>query len=167
MGWMLCTVSKGLLWLQGLTGSVRILGRGEGGGRGMELHRKGHGLGFGIWGVLSFSTLSVWGFLGGSVIKNPPTNKGDTGSIPGSGRSPGEKKRQPTPVFLPGKSHGQRRLGVQSMVLTKLAMAEQAYTLEDGEGSDKRKRREVGFGEKRNRGRKGVCFEGEGNSFAV
>ena len=80
----------------------------------MELHRKGPGLGFGIWGVLSFSTLSVWGFLGGSVIKNPPTNKGDTGSIPGSGRSPGEKKRQPTPVFLPGKSHGQRRLGGHS-----------------------------------------------------
>ena len=61
----------------------------------MELHRKGHGLGFGIWGVLSFSTLSVWGFLGGSVIKNPPTNKGDTGSIPGSGRSPREGNGNP------------------------------------------------------------------------
>ena len=31
-------------------------------------------------------------------------------SIPGSGRSPGEGKWQPTPVFLPGKSHGQRNL---------------------------------------------------------
>ena len=32
------------------------------------------------------------GFLGGSVVKNMPTNagdKGDMGSIPGSGRSPG------------------------------------------------------------------------------
>ena len=26
----------------------------------------------------------------GSVLKNPPTNTGDTGSIPESGRSPGE-----------------------------------------------------------------------------
>ena len=30
------------------------------------------------------------GFLGGSVVKNPPGNVGDTGSIPGSGNSPGE-----------------------------------------------------------------------------
>ena len=28
-------------------------------------------------------------FLGGSVVKNPPDNAGDMGSIPGSGRSPG------------------------------------------------------------------------------
>ena len=27
------------------------------------------------------------GFLGGSVIKNPPHKTGDTGSIPGRGRS--------------------------------------------------------------------------------
>ena len=34
----------------------------------------------------------LWGFPGGSVIKNPPANagiSGDTGSIPGLGRSPG------------------------------------------------------------------------------
>ena len=30
------------------------------------------------------------GFPGGSVIKNPPASAGDVGSIPGSGRSPGE-----------------------------------------------------------------------------
>ena len=29
------------------------------------------------------------GFPGGSVVKNPPANVGDTGSVPGSGRSPG------------------------------------------------------------------------------
>ena len=34
----------------------------------------------------------------------------DLGSIPGSGRSPWRRKWQPTPVFLPGKSHGQRSL---------------------------------------------------------
>ena len=30
--------------------------------------------------------------------------------IPGSGRSPGEEKWQPTPVSLTGESHGQRSL---------------------------------------------------------
>ena len=30
-----------------------------------------------------------WGFLGGSVLKYPPVNAGDVGSIPGFGRSPG------------------------------------------------------------------------------
>ena len=29
------------------------------------------------------------GFLGGSVVKNPPANAGDPGSVPRSGRSPG------------------------------------------------------------------------------
>ena len=38
------------------------------------------------------------------VVKNPPANAGDAGSIPGLGRSPGERKWQPTPVFLLGKS---------------------------------------------------------------
>ena len=31
---------------------------------------------------------SFKGFLGGSVVKNPPASAGDVGSIPGSGRSP-------------------------------------------------------------------------------
>ena len=35
---------------------------------------------------------------------------GDMGSNPESGRSLGGRKWQPTPVFLPGKSHGQRNL---------------------------------------------------------
>ena len=30
------------------------------------------------------------GFPGGSVVKNPPASSGDSGSISGSGRSPGE-----------------------------------------------------------------------------
>ena len=41
------------------------------------------------------------------MVKNPPTNARDArdvGSIPGSGRSPGVGKWQPTPVFLPEKS---------------------------------------------------------------
>ena len=31
----------------------------------------------------------IWGFPGGSVVKSPPANAGDAGSIPGTGRSPG------------------------------------------------------------------------------
>ena len=51
------------------------------------------------------------GFPGGSVVKNLLANAGDLNSVPGSGRKiPCRKKWQPTPVFLPGKSHGQRRL---------------------------------------------------------
>ena len=36
-----------------------------------------------------------WGFPGGSVIKNPPANGGDAGSISWSGRSPGEVNGNP------------------------------------------------------------------------
>ena len=54
-------------------------------------------------------------FPGGSVIKNPPANAGDIGSIHGSiswdtGKILWRRKWQPTPVFLPGKSHGPRSL---------------------------------------------------------
>jgi len=33
--------------------------------------------------------------LASLVVKNLPTNAGDTGSIPGSGRSPGERNSNP------------------------------------------------------------------------
>ena len=52
--------------------------------------------------------LTVMGFSGGSVVRNLPANAGDMGSIPGSGRYLGEGNSNPLPVFLPGKSHGQR-----------------------------------------------------------
>ena len=51
-------------------------------------------------------------YLLAPVVKNLPINAGDTrdaGSIPGPGRSSGEGMAT-TPVFLPGKSHGQRSL---------------------------------------------------------
>ena len=35
------------------------------------------------------------GFPGGSLVDNPPANVGDKGSIPGSGRSPGEGNGHP------------------------------------------------------------------------
>ena len=49
-------------------------------------------------------------FPGGSDGIVSAYNVGDLGSFPGSGRSPGEGKCQPTLVFLPGKSHGRRSL---------------------------------------------------------
>ena len=45
-------------------------------------------------------------------MKNPPASAGDArdaGAIPGAGR-PLEEEMQPTPVFLPGESRGQRSL---------------------------------------------------------
>ena len=36
-----------------------------------------------------------WDFPGDSVVKNPPANVGDVGSVPGSGRSSGEGKGNP------------------------------------------------------------------------
>ena len=47
---------------------------------------------------------------GGSVGKESACSAGDLGSIPVSGRFPGEGNGKITPVFLPGKSHGQRSL---------------------------------------------------------
>ena len=47
------------------------------------------------------------------VVKNWPANAGDVrdmGLIPGSEKIPWRRAWQPTPVFLPGESHGQRNL---------------------------------------------------------
>ena len=51
------------------------------------------------------------GFPGGSQVKNPPANAGFN---PWVGKIPWRRKQSPTPVFLPGKSHGQRRLAGHS-----------------------------------------------------
>ena len=42
------------------------------------------------------------------MVKNPPVNAG--GFNPWVGKIPWSRKWQPTPVFLPGKFHGQRSL---------------------------------------------------------
>ena len=52
-------------------------------------------------------------FPGGSDGKESACNAGNLGSTPGSGRS-GEKNGNPNPIFLPGKSHGQRKLRAYS-----------------------------------------------------
>ena len=56
----------------------------------------------------------IWskkGFPGGAVVKNSPANAGDTADFDPCVRNiPWRRKWQPTPVFLPGKSRGQRSL---------------------------------------------------------
>ena len=57
--------------------------------------------------------MDIMGLPGSSVGKEPTCNAGDTGdldSVPESGRIPWKRAWQPTPVFLPGESHGQRSL---------------------------------------------------------
>ena len=52
-------------------------------------------------------------FASGSVVKNPPAVQGQ-GFHPWVGKIPWRRKWQPTPVFLPGESHGQEPGGLQS-----------------------------------------------------
>ena len=62
------------------------------------------------------------------MVKNPCANAdvGNTDSIPASRRSL-RRRMTPTPVFLPGKSHGQRCLVGQSLC-KDLDMTEHAHT---------------------------------------
>ena len=48
-------------------------------------------------GMVSFYELAnfIGDFPGGSVVKNPFVNAGDSGSVPGLGRSPGERSHNP------------------------------------------------------------------------
>ena len=65
------------------------------------------------------------------VEKNLPADEGDArdmGSIPGSGKIPCSRKWQPTPVFLPGKSHGQRSLAGYSLWAAEPDMTEHMHT---------------------------------------
>ena len=56
--------------------------------------------------------ISSLGFLGGSVLKNLPASVRDTKHkhLITVGKIPQSRKWQLTPLFLPGKSHGQRSL---------------------------------------------------------
>ena len=65
-----------------------------------------------------------WGSPGGSDGKESACNAGDQGLIPGLGRSP-RREWLPTPIFLPGESHGQRSLaGYSPWGRKESAMAE-------------------------------------------
>ena len=70
----------------------RIPGTGEPGGLpSLGSHRVRHD-----WSDLAAAAASaLWGFPGGSMVKNPPANAGDMGSIPWSGRSPGGGNNNP------------------------------------------------------------------------
>ena len=59
--------------------------------------------------ITEISYYRFMGFPGGSRGKESACNVGDLRSIPGS-EEPWRREWQPTPVFLPGKSHGQRSL---------------------------------------------------------
>ena len=50
------------------------------------------------------------GFPNGSIGGESACNEGDPSSIPEWEKIPWRRKWQATPVFLPGKSHGQRSL---------------------------------------------------------
>ena len=107
-----------LLWGISITTACR-----EGGGSIVLTCRWGYITVFHL-GLTDFTVMLIWGcdcqdnwsclkLTGGSVLKKkkkPSVNAGDTGQIPGSRRSPWRRKWQPTPISLPGKSHGQRSL---------------------------------------------------------
>ena len=94
----------------------RIPGTGEPGGLpSMGFHRVGHDwsdlAAAAEWFILTWFRiaevlLQYMGFPCGSAGKESACNAGDLGLIPGLGRSPGEGKRLPTPVFWPGEFHG-------------------------------------------------------------
>ena len=69
------------------------------------------------------------GFLGGSDSKESACNAGDLGSIPGSGRSPGERNGNPPPVFLPGEFYRQRSLAGYSPWCRKESDTTEGLTL--------------------------------------
>ena len=60
---------------------------------------------------ISHIEVRIWDFHGGSVVQNQSANGGDTdGFNPGVRKIPWRRNQQPTPVFLPRKSHRQRSL---------------------------------------------------------
>ena len=78
------------------------------------------------------------------MVKNLPANAGDAGLIPGWGRFPWRRNWQPTPVFLPGKSHGQSLVGyspwgfkelvtVKAVKHNKIGESEDSDFIRDGE----------------------------------
>ena len=80
------------------------------------------------------SVKTVSGFPGGSVVKNPPSNAGDTGDArdtfdPWVLKIPWRRKWQPTPVLLPGKFRGQRSLvGYSTWGRKEMDMTECTHT---------------------------------------
>ena len=79
----------------------------------VEFYRYEYPSSFRSW-IQPIVLFHLCGFPGDTSGKNLPAKAGDerdTGSIPGSGRSPGGGNWQSTPVFLPEKFHRQEEPG--------------------------------------------------------
>ena len=57
----------------------------------------------------------IMGFPGSSAVKNPSASAGDMGSIPGSGRSPGEGNGNPLSILAWKIPWTEESGGLQSM----------------------------------------------------
>ena len=70
------------------------------------------------------------GFPGGSDKKDSACNAGDFGSIPGSGRSPGEGNGNPLQYSCLENPHGQRslRAAVHGVAKSRTQLSDEAYT---------------------------------------
>ena len=91
--------------------------------------------------LLNIRALS--GFPGGSVVKNLPTNARRPRFHPCVQKIPWRRKEQPTPIFLPRKSHGQRSLAGyspwscrESDTTEQLCQAQVTSCLAEGVGLD-------------------------------
>ena len=62
----------------------------------------------------NWELVPISGLPGGSVVKNPPANAGDAGSISGSARSPGEGSGNPLQYSCLGKPWTEEPGGLQS-----------------------------------------------------
>ena len=69
-----------------------------------------------------------WDFLGTSEGKESACDAGNQGLIPGL-ENPLEEAWQPTPVFLPGESHGQNNLASHSPSVHKESERTEQLTL--------------------------------------
>ena len=63
-----------------------------------------------FFSVRLFFSEGIPSFPGGSEVKASAWNEGDPGLTPWVGKIPWRRKWQPTPVLLPGESHGGRSL---------------------------------------------------------
>ena len=78
-----------------------------------------------LFTCILYDTL-YYDFPGGSDGKASAYNVGDPGSIPfpSPGKISWRRKWQPTPVFLPGKSHGRRSLVVQGVAKSRTRLSD-------------------------------------------
>ena len=90
-----------------------------------ESQGQGSLAGFCLWGRTEPDTTEATqqqqqqGFPGGSEVKNLPASAGDTGSVPGFGRSPGERKGTHSNILAWRIPWTEEPSGLQSVGLQK------------------------------------------------